>query len=389
MASQFDEIVDFRHTDSIKWDMAGDAIPMWVADMDFRSPQCITDAVVEAAQRGIFGYSSPGPEYFDAIAGWMQRRYGWELKPEWVVKTHGVVVAFSIAITSNTKPGDAILLQPPVYHPMHSAIVDNQRAIVYNELQLVDGRFEIDFDDFERKIVEHDVKMFLLCSPANPAGRAWTREELVRMGDICLAHNVLVVSDEIHMDLVLPGHTHHVFANLRPEFAPMTITCTAPSKTFSVAGLYTSNAIISNPELRKAFMHEQHLAGMHGGGNRLGYVACRAGYAEGEPWLNECVQYLADNAATMRAFLAERIPQIRMVELEATYLAFLDCRDLGLDDDALDAFFTNDAKVRVNAGKMFGPGGSGFMRINIACPRAVLTQALEQLATAAASLHLR
>lgn len=384
MASLFDEIVDFRNTDSIKWDAAGDAIPMWVADMDFRSPQCITDAVVEAARRGIFGYSMPGRDYFDAIAGWMQRRYGWEIKPEWLVATHGVVVAFTMAIRSATKPGDGILLQPPVYHPMHAEIIDNGRRVVYNQLRLVNDRYEIDFEDFERKIVDENVRMFLLCSPANPAGRAWTLDELTRMGDICAKHGVLVVSDEIHQDLVLPGHQHHVFANIKPEFAPITITCTAPSKTFSVAGLYTSNAVISNAELRKAFTNEQHLAGMHGGGNRLGYVACRAGYAGGEAWLNECVQYIADNAAFMRSFFAERIPQLRMAELEATYLAFVDCSALGMTDDALDSFFTKEAGLKVNAGKMFGPGGEQFMRINIACPRSRLEQALTQLADAVA-----
>jgi cystathionine beta-lyase len=384
MASRFDEIIDFRNTDSIKWDMAGDAIPLWVADMDFRSPQAITDAVVEAAHRGIFGYSAPGVEYFEAISSWMQRRYGWEVKPEWIVRTHGVVVAFSMAIRACTKPGDAVLLQPPVYHPMHAAILDNDRRLVYNELQLINGKFVIDFEDFERKIVDEHVTMFLMCSPSNPAGRAWTLDELTRMGDICLRHGVLVVSDEIHQDLVLPGHQHHVFANIKPEFAPITITCTAPSKTFSVAGFFTSNTFIANPELRKAFTQEQHLAGMHGGGNRLGYVACRAGYEQGEAWLEECVQYIADNAAFMRDFLAAHIPQIRMVELEATYLAFLDCRDLGMDDEALDAFFTDKAKLRVNAGKMFGPGGSGFVRVNIACPRSTLEQALEQLRAALA-----
>ena len=382
MASQFDEVIDFRNTDSIKWDAAGDAIPMWVADMDFRSPQSITDAVVDAAQRGIFGYSSPGQDYFEALAGWMQRRYGWTVASEWVVKTHGVVVAFSMAIRACTQPGDAVLLQPPVYHPMHSAIADNGRRVVYNPLRLIGDRYEIDFEDFERKIIDEQVRMFLLCSPANPAGRAWTLDELTRLGDICVRHGVLVVSDEIHQDLVLPGHQHHVFAAIKPEFAPITITCTAPSKTFSVAGMYTSNAIISDADLRRAFMHEQHLAGMHGGGNRLGYVACRAGYAEGEAWLDECVQYIADNAAFLRAYLAQHLPQIRMVSLEATYLAFLDCRALGLSDDDLDAFFTNDAKVRMNAGRMFGPGGEGFMRMNIACPRATLTQALEQVRAA-------
>ena len=382
MASQFDEIIDFRNTDSIKWDMAGDAIPLWVADMDFRSPQTITDAVVAAAQRGIFGYSAPGVEYFEAISSWMLRRYSWEVKPEWIVKTHGVVVAFSLAIRACTKPGDAVLLQPPVYHPMHAAILDNDRRLVYNELQLINGKFEIDFEDFERKIVDEHVTMFLMCSPSNPAGRAWTLDELTRMGDICLRHGVLVVSDEIHQDLVLPGHQHYVFANIKPEFAPITITCTAPSKTFSIAGFFTSNTFIADPELRKAFTQEQHLAGMHGGGNRLGYVACRAGYEQGEAWLEECVQYIAENAAFMHGFLTAHIPQIRMVELEATYLAFLDCRDLGMDDEALDDFFTNRAKLRVNAGKMFGPGGSGFVRVNIACPRATLEQALQQLLAA-------
>ncbi len=384
MTSLFDQPVDFRNADLIKWSATDDAIPMWIADMDFRSPQAITDAVVAAAQTGFFGYTNPGPEYFGAIAGWMQRRYGWTVQPEWLVKTHGVVVAFSIAIKACTKPGDAILLQPPVYHPMHSAIVDNARTVVHNPLQWVDGRFELDLDDFERKIVEENVKMFLLCSPANPAGRAWTLEELTRMGDICVKHGVLVVADEIHQDLVLPGYQHHVFANIKPEFADITITCTAPSKTFSVAGLYTSNAFISSPELRRAFTHEQHLAGMHGGGNRLGYVACRAGYEHGEAWLKECVQYIADNASFMKAFLAERIPQLRMAELEATYLAFVDCRALNLTDEELDSFFVREAKIRGNVGKMFGPGGSGFMRLNIACPRSTLTQALEQLAAAVA-----
>ena len=382
MASQFDEVIDFQGTDSIKWDMAGDAIPLWVADMDFRSPQAITDAVSAAAARGIFGYSAPGTAYFEAIASWMQRRYNWTVQPDWIVKTHGVVVAFSIAIRACTKPGDAILLQPPVYHPMHSAIADNGRRLVFNELALINGRFEIDFDDFERKIVDEQVKMFLLCSPANPAGRAWTLDELTRMGEICLRHGVLVVSDEIHQDLVLPGRTHHVFANIKPEFASITVTCTAPSKTFSVAGLYTSNTFISDPELRRMFTHEQHLVGMHGGGNRLGYVACRAGYEHGEPWLEECVQYIADNAAYLRAFLAEHIPQLGMVDLEATYLAFIDCRELGMTDDELDVFFTNEAKLRVNPGKMFGPGGSGFMRLNLACPRSTLATALEQLRAA-------
>jgi len=389
MASQFDEIVDFRNSDSIKWDFAAergvpaDALPLWVADMDFRSPQVITDAIVAAAQRGIFSYSATKSDYFEAIAGWMLRRYEWEIKPEWLIKTSGVVVAFSTAVRACTKPGDAVMVQPPVYHPMHSAVMLNDRKLVYNELQLVDGHYEIDFDDFERKIVDEQVRMFILCSPANPAGRAWTLEELTRMGDICVEHGVIVVADEIHQDLVLPGRRHHVFASIKPEFAALTITCTAPSKTFSVAGFYTSNTFISDAKLRASFNAELARAGMSGG-NRLGYVACRVGYSQGEPWLEECVQYIADNVAYVKDFLQSRLPQLRLIEPEATYLLWIDCRSLGMSDDVLEKFLLERAKVWLNMGHVFGPGGSGFVRLNAACPRATLTQALEQLRSALA-----
>jgi cystathionine beta-lyase len=389
MASQFDEIVDFRNSDSIKWDFAAergmpaDVLPLWVADMDFRSPQVVTDAVVAAAQRGIFGYSATKRDYFDAIAGWMLRRYGWEIEPEWLVKTSGVVVAFSAAVRGCTQPGDAVLVQPPVYHPMHSAVTLNDRKLVYNELQLIDGHYEIDFDDFERKIVDEQVRMFILCSPANPTGRAWTREELTRMGDICVRHGVIVVADEIHQDLVLPGHQHHVFASLKPEFSNLTITCTAPSKTFSVAGFYTSNTFIADAGLRALFNAELARSGMSGG-NRLGYVACRVGYESGEPWLEECVQYLADNVAFVRDYLRAHIPQVKLVEPEATYLLWLDFRELGMSDDVLEKFLVQQAKLWLNMGYIFGPGGSGFARLNAACPRTMLAQALDQLRSALA-----
>ena len=385
MASRFDEIIDRHGTNSIKWDFAkergkpDDVLPMWVADMDFRSPQPVIDALAAAVGHGIFGYSDTGAEYFDALSGWMRRRFGWEIDRSWVVKTSGVVSAFTAAVRAYTKTGDAVLIQPPVYPPMHSAVKFNDRRLVYNELLLRDGRYEIDFDDFERKIVDEHVKVFILCNPHNPVGRAWTRDELLRMGDICLAHGVIVVSDEIHQDLMLDTtRRHEVFAALRPEYADITVTCTAPSKTFNIAGLFTSNVFIKHGPMRAVLEEEMQRAGMHGG-NQLGYVACAAAYAGGEAWLEELLEYLRGNVAYVRDFLAEHLPQVRLVEPEATYLLWLDFRALGLDDKALQAFLTDDAGLWLNAGETFGPGGSGFARMNVGCPRSVLEQAMGQL----------
>jgi cystathionine beta-lyase len=387
MSSQFDEIVDFSNSNGYKWNFLtergydADAIALWVADMDFRSPQPIIDAVVAAAQRGLFGYAGTKRDYFDAVASWMQRRYGWAVEEEWLVKTPGVVTAFSAAIRGCTQTGDAVLIQPPVYMPFHSAVKLNDRKLVFNQLLLVDGRYEIDFEDFERKVVDEHVRMFILCNPANPVGRAWSLEELTRMGDICVRHNVIVVSDEIHQDLVMPGHQHHVFAGIRPEFSRITITCTAPSKTFSVAGLHTSNVFVEDASLRRQ-LNAELMRAAASGANRLGLVACQAGYEHGEPWLQECVEYIDANARFVRAFMAEHMPQIKTVELEATYLMWLDCRELGLTDHELERFFTHRAKLALNMGHTFGPGGGGHVRMNVACPRSVLATALERLQTA-------
>ena len=387
MASQFDEIIDRRNTSSYKWDFAvengkpADVLPMWVADMDFRAPQPVIDALVAAAQHGVFGYTGTKRAYFDAIAAWMKKRFDWDIDEKWLIKTPGVVNAFTMAVRAYSKPGDAVLLQPPVYPPMHSAVKTNDRRLVYNELVLHDGRYEIDFDDFERKIVSEQVRVFILCNPHNPIGRAWTRDELLRMGDICVKHGVVVVSDEIHQDLVLPGHKHFVFASLKPEFREITVTCTAPSKTFNVAGLHASNIFIEHAAMRGAFNQELARAGL-GSGNQLGIVACQAAYEGGEAWLDELLVYLQGNVDFARTFLAEHVPQVKLIEPEATYLLWLDFRELGMSDADLNTFVSQQAKLWLNDGPMFGPGGPGFQRMNIACPRSVLEQGLKQLAAA-------
>lgn len=387
MASRFDEIIDRHDTNSVKWDFAlergkpADLLPMWVADMDFRAPQAVTDAIVAAAKFGVFGYSDTKDDYFNAIAAWMQRRFGWTVEKQWLVKTPGVVNAFTMAVRAYSKPGDAVLIQPPVYPPMHAAAKSNDRRLVFNELVLRDGRYEIDFDDFERKIVSEQVRVFILCNPHNPVGRAWSRDDLLRMGDICVKHGVVVVSDEIHQDLILPGHQHVVFASLKPEFREITVTCTAPSKSFNVAGLHASNIFIEHSAMRGAFTQEMARAGV-GGGNQLGLVACQAAYEHGEEWLDELMQYIQGNVDVAREYLAEHVPGVRLIEPEATYLFWLDFRALEFDDAGLNTFITNDAKLWLNDGPTFGPGGSGFQRLNAACPRSVLEQGLQQLAAA-------
>lgn len=387
MASRFDEIIDRHNTNSYKWDFAvesgkpADVLPMWVADMDFRAPQAVTDALIAAAQHGVFGYTGTKRAYFDALATWMKKRFNWDVQEQWLVKTPGVVNAFTMAVRAYTKPGDAVLLQPPVYPPMHASVKSNDRRLVYNELVLRDGRYEIDFADFEQKIASEQIRVFILCNPHNPIGRAWTLDELTRMGDICVKYGVVVVSDEIHQDLVLPQHRHHVFAALKPEFREITVTCTAPSKSFNIAGLHASNIFIEHAAMRGAFTQEMARAGI-GSGNQLGLIACQAAYEHGEEWLDELMQYIQGNVDFAREFLAAEIPQVKLIAPEATYLLWLDFRELGLSDADLLALVTEKAKLWLNDGPTFGPGGSGFQRLNAACPRVMLEQGLQRLAAA-------
>ena len=387
MAFNFDEIIERTNTDSIKYDFAAHRgkpeglLSLWVADMDFRTPPCVTDALVEKSRHGIFGYSESREDYIEVLQNWFLTRFNWDIKPQWLVKTPGVVYAIATAIRSLTEKGDAVIIQQPVYYPFAESINVNERELVVNQLVYEDGAYRIDFDDFEEKIVRHAVKLFILCSPHNPVGRVWTREELTRLGDICAKHGVVVISDEIHADFVYPGHQHHVFASLKPEFADISITCTAPSKTFNLAGLQISNILIPNARLRAKFRQEIGLSG-YSQLNIMGIIACKAAYRDGASWLEELKTYLAGNLNLLRFELQERIPAIRLVETQGTYLPWLDCSALGLSDKALDDFIVHKAKLWLDAGTMFGAGGEGFQRINIACPRSLLKQALNQLTQA-------
>lgn len=388
--TNFDEIIERRDTDSIKYDFAAHRglpdglLPLWVADMDFRTPPCVIEALMEKSRHGIFGYSESREDYFEVLHSWFLRRFGWDIQPGWLIKTPGVVFAICTAIRALTKEGDAVLIQQPVYYPFASSVTNNNRELVVSELVYEDGRYHIDFEDFERKITEHGVKMFILCSPHNPVGRVWTKDELIRMGDICLKHGVIVIADEIHADFVYPGFSHTVFASLKPEYADITVTCTAPTKTFNLAGLQISNLFVPNASMRRRIREEMSHAG-YGQVNVMGMAACKAAYAQGEEWLEELKTYLAGNLDFVRSFISGSIPEIRLVEPEGTYLIWLDCRALGLNEKALDDLIIQRAKLWLDGGHMFGQGGSGFQRINIACPRSLLEQAMDRLAAAVAS----
>ncbi len=384
MPVDFDTVPNRRGTNCFKYDFARemgmpeDVLPLWVADMDFPTAPAVLERLHALAEHGIFGYTGVKDAYFSAVHNWYAQRFGWETQRSWLVTTPGVVFAIAIAIRAFTKKGDAILIQQPVYYPFANKVTENDRQLVVNPLVLKNGRYEMDFADMERKIVDYHVKMLLLCSPHNPVGRVWTKEELLRVGEICQKHGVLVVSDEIHADFTYAGHTHRVFASVKSEFADFTITCTAPSKTFNLAGLQNSNIFIPNRQLRHAYKKELSACGC-GGTNCMGMAACQAAYEAGADWLEQLKQYLAGNLAYIRQFLREKLPDIALIEPEGTYLVWLDLRKLGLTEQQQRQLIVQDAKLWLDTGTLFGQGGEGFERINIACPRTTIEQAMQRL----------
>ena len=393
----FDKIINRKGTNCLKYDYAvergkpADVLPLWVADMDFTVSEEITKSLHAAVDHGIYGYTQPKDAYYNAITNWMEKNHNWKTKREWIMKTPGVVFALGAAVKAFTKPGDAVLIQNPVYYPFTNIIRDNDRRVIDNTLvyekRVTEGKsqYSIDYEDFERKIVQEHIKLFILCNPHNPVGRVWTREELQYLGEICLRHHVIVVSDEIHNDFVYPGFEHTVFANVDPRFAEFTVTCTAPSKTFNLAGLPISNIFISNETLREAFQKEIDKTG-YDEPNAWGAVACEAAYRGGQEWLDQLRAYLLENLNFLRAYLQEKIPQIHLVEPEGTYLVWLDCSELGISGKELDQFIVEKAGLWLDVGAMFGPSGADFQRVNIACPRATLELALDKLKAAVDNL---
>lgn len=387
MKYDFDKVIDRRNTNSIKYDFAEkrgmppDLLPLWVADMDFQTPKEVTDSLLKAAKHAIFGYSDTGSGYFNAVHNWFLKYFDFDIKHEWLIKTPGVVFALAMAVRAYTEIGDAVLIQTPVYYPFFGVIQANNRKVVKNPLVYADGKYVIDFQDFENKIVQNNIKVFILCSPHNPVGRVWTREELVKMGEICRRHGCIVVSDEIHCDFVYSGHKHYVFASQSGEFLENSIICTAPSKTFNLAGLQVSNVFIANENLRKAFKEEINKTG-YSQLNTMGLVACQSAYESGGEWLFQLKEYLTGNLNFLKSFLEEKLPQIKLVEPEGTYLAWLDFKSLGLEQKELDQLIIDKAKLWLNSGTLFGIEGTGFQRINIACPRQILKSALERLENA-------
>lgn len=380
----FDEIIERKGTDCLKYDFAKrrglpeDVLPLWIADMDFRTSSYVEDALIDRTKHGIFGYSEVQEDYFRVVAGWMNRHHNWNVEPGWLIKTPGVVFALAMAVKAYTEVGDCVLIQQPVYYPFSEVIEDNERVIVSNDLYLgTDNRYHIDFEDFEKKIVEHHIKLFLLCNPHNPSGRVFTKEELTKLGDICLKHGVIVVSDEIHNDFVFKGE-HTVFASVKKEYEDISIICTSPSKTFNLASMLISNIFIPNKKLKSKFRHEVDAAGISQLGV-LGLEAAKAAYEKGDEWYEKMMAYVRENIEYVKKYVEEHMPGVKVIDGEGTYLVWLDFRATGIEAEELDHRIIYDAKLWLDSGKIFGETGLGFQRINVATPRKIVTECLERI----------
>lgn len=387
MSFDFDSVINRYDSICVKYNSARekgyppDIIPMWVADMDFQSPPCVINALRKAVDHGIFGYSSPKEGYYSAICNWFRDRFDWQMEKEWIVQTGGVVFALSTAVRALTAPGDAAMILTPVYPPFYSVVQKNGRKLVESSLLLENEKYTIDFADVEQKIRANGVRMFILCSPHNPIGRVWTPEELQTLGAICKKYDVAVVSDEIHCDYTMPGHPHTPFIKACPEWAENTMVCTAPSKTFNLAGLEASNIFIPGEQMRKAYREE--LGRIFGGGlNCMGIIGCQAAYEGGAQWLDACKEYIRGNLAYVREFLRDNLPQVKLIEPEGTYFAWLDFTELGMTREQLDEMIVYKAKLWLDTGSMFGDAAAQFQRVVLGCPRSIVVRAMQQLRAA-------
>ncbi len=384
MTYDFDRKVDRQGTGSLKWEFGktihgiDGVLPMWVADMDFEVAPPITEAIVRRAQHPVYGYTLWRDSYYEAVIDWMKRRFDWSVEKEWLVFSPGIVPAVNLAVQAFTRPGEKVIVQPPVYYPFANAVLNNGRQLVNNPLVLDGDRYRMDFEQLEQAI-DSRTKMLILCSPHNPVGRVWTEEELTRVAEICLRHKILLVSDEIHADLVMRGHRHFPMATVAPELKDLLITCTAPSKTFNLAGLQAANIMIPNEALRERYIIASRNCGTWLG-NIFGLEALEAAYRFCEDWLEQLLDYLNDNNRLLCQFVEDRLPGVGVMPLEGTYLAWMDFRPLGYEDDTLEDLLLKKGKVWLDRGRLFGGPSKGFQRINIACPRALLQEGLQRIA---------
>ncbi len=378
MKYDFDKTIDRRATNSYKWDSAPEGVlPIWVADMDFRTAPAIIDALQKRVVHGIFGYTRVPDAYYDAVTSWFSRRHGWDIDREWIIYTSGVVPAVSAVIKALTVPGDKVIVQTPVYNCFFSSIRNNGCEIVSNPLRRTADTYEMDFDALERCAADPRAKVMLLCNPHNPAGRVWTPDELTRLGNICLRNGVTVVADEIHCELVYQGFKYTPFASLSDAFLHRSVTCVSPSKAFNIAGLQIANIVAFDNDLRSRIDKAININEVCDV-NPFGVAATIAAYNEGEEWLNQLVDYLHGNYEAMAEFCRRELPEFPITRLEGTYLVWMDCSSLGMPSDALEHALLDDARLWLNAGTMYGAEGEGYMRWNIACPRSVMLDGLNR-----------
>ncbi|PZE21693.1 MalY/PatB family protein [Paenibacillus xerothermodurans] len=387
MAFNFDELIDRRNTRSYKWDQgqqlfgAPDVLPMWVADMDFPSPPAVREILKRRADLGVYGYAIHTDSYFDAIVDWFRQRHNWEIQPSWITDSPSIVTSLSLAVELFSEPGAPVVIQSPVYYPFYDVIESNGRVVAKNPLLLRNGRFEMDYEHLE-SLFKSGARLLLLCSPHNPGGRVWDRDELIRLGELCLRYEVTVISDEIHCDLTFPGHRHVPFASLSPEIANVTVTCLAATKTFNLPGLHTSFIVASNASLKRKIERRLKTLSLHMA-QHFAQDAVEAAYREGADWLDEMLEYVKGNLDYGIDYLQAHLPQVKPLRPEGTYLLWVDCRGLGLDIQGLKELMFHDAKVAFSEGSVFGTEGEGWLRINLACPRSIVEQGLRQFCDAA------